>query len=162
MTLDFLATLGEGQGMTDTHIDDGDFVPFSDEYKATRQALTPDGWLSVMVDQCENTGIEMGVTLTVGGAIISGVLIGRTKWTEELAEFGEGNFFAKAIRDANEELTKPGGEDDDEPAFESFIHLREARFWSPRGPITKQGSLWRGRLSEVQGWSLGVLTTSAE
>jgi hypothetical protein len=39
-----------------------------------------------------------------------------------------------------------------------FIHLREARVFSPRGAgLPGNGMYWRGRLSEVSGWSFGLL-----
>jgi len=40
----------------------------------------------------------------------------------------------------------------------NFIHLREARVFSPRGTgLPGNGMHWRGRLSEVSGWSFGLL-----
>lgn len=43
-----------------------------------------------------------------------------------------------------------------------FIHLREARVFSPRGGgLPASGMHWRGRLSEVSGWSFGLLEAAA-
>jgi hypothetical protein len=42
-----------------------------------------------------------------------------------------------------------------------FIHLREARVFSPQGAgLPNNGMHWRGRLSEVSGWSFGLLETA--
>jgi hypothetical protein len=43
-----------------------------------------------------------------------------------------------------------------------FIHLRDARVFSPRGAgLPSHGMHWRGRLSEVSGWSFGLLEPAA-
>jgi hypothetical protein len=40
----------------------------------------------------------------------------------------------------------------------SYVHLREARVFSPGDPpLPGNGMYWRGRLSEVSGWSFGLL-----
>jgi hypothetical protein len=39
-----------------------------------------------------------------------------------------------------------------------FIHLREARVYGAgANPLPGNGMLWRGRLSDVAGWSFGLL-----
>ena len=39
----------------------------------------------------------------------------------------------------------------------SYIHMRNAEVHAPGGPGHLAPALWRGRLSHVSGWSLGVL-----
>jgi hypothetical protein len=114
-------------------------------------------------------GFGIGVTLVVAGAVITGTLIG---FREYFREYGKQ--WAKALgggenaRFAEERWSKVG--EDDLAALEhaatprfSYVHLKNARFVTGTMLVpTKGGMLWRGRLSEVSGFSFGGLTNTED
>lgn len=115
-------------------------------------------------------GFGLAITLTVRGAVVTGILIGAQEYytkygamwrnaigsdTEEGRKVEEHWVeFGKQTREMY--LEKPL--DDPSLSPPHYIHLSEARYVMgvslvPGAP----GMLWRGRLSEVSGFSLGTL-----
>ena len=104
------------------------------------------------------------ITLWVGGGMISGMLVSGSKffdvYTEEIV---------KGVKEEGKDATRKffremGGvyyEPSDSPAHNTaYIHLLDAKFWSPSGQIPSSkhsGPAWRGRLSQITGYSLGQL-----
>jgi hypothetical protein len=127
-----------------------------------------DWFLAELVRRANEGGLSVGVTLCVGGTLVSGSLIGGRAYFESIAERA-----AVGARDAQEAerarafLRSPAAmygtvsdgapEPDDEPLV--YIHLAHARFFtSSARPITgKPGVLWRGRLGAVDGFVLGTV-----
>jgi hypothetical protein len=134
--------------------------------------------LQAIVDLANNTGIEMGITLCVGGTVLSGQLISGKAYFEEIAnealqasgsadagvrlvlsEF-LGNL-GKSIYERTENEEESGKEvDRTMKRLPGFIHLRDAKFFHNSGqPMPgNRGIRWRGRLSAVDGFSLGVMS----
>lgn len=138
----------------------------------------------------ERTESGTGLVLTVKGVVISGELIPAWQWHEEL-EQGIRDAHVRAGQDPEHagfaELFKLAAEStrqrrDEQRALEEldqlpqryrdligqeertqFIHLRDARVFSPgNAGLPGNGLLWRGRLSEVSGWSFGKLSTDSD
>ncbi|MDB6061290.1 MAG: hypothetical protein JWM78_1393 [Verrucomicrobiaceae bacterium] len=139
----------------------------SNEPALASQLMPPhpkaDWLLSMLVSFANELSLELGVTINTGGAIISGTLIGGKTYLVELSEvFAKANG-EQAVNDAlsqgilrNQNIY----ETDETPALPpAYIHLRNARFWAPDGEslAATQGFLWRARLSEVSGFSIGGL-----
>lgn len=115
-------------------------------------------------------GVEIGVTLAVGGSIISGILVSGKTYFAELGETLKGasksegdmqSVLGEAWKGYTALYEKPEGAPDDwvvPPA--GYIHLRNARYFAPGQPPvpTNQGVLWRGKLSAVDGFSIGNLS----
>ncbi|WP_214367076.1 hypothetical protein [Pseudonocardia sp. H11422] len=133
-----------------------------------------------------------GVILTLSGLVVSGRVIPRWQWFDEVEHASRAAFtvhtggsiddehggWATLFRDVSETLMQ----DHDEYAAvkdavqslperyrrrlahidpTNFIHLREARVFSPGGAaLPGNGMHWRGRLSEISGWSFGLLETA--
>lgn len=105
--------------------------------------------------------VEIGLTLALPGTVISGILIGRNKWLDLLAESGASQgeraaAFKNSLRTA---LRLPEQEDDPEAAEQvryGFLHLRDAAIQSGH-LMTAKGMLWRVRIDEVSAWTLTVL-----
>lgn len=109
---------------------------------------------------------SISITLWVGGGLISGMLVSGSKFFDAYTDE-----IVKVVDDEGKDATRKffrelGGvyyEPSDAPAHDtSFIHLLEAKFWSPSGqipPATNAGVAWRGRLSQITGYSLGRLLT---
>lgn len=126
-----------------------------------------DWFLTQMIETVINRGVEIGVTLTVGGSVVSGMLISGKTYFEELGELltgaskAEGDV-ASALGEAwpayAQLYEKPEGAGDDwiEPPA-TYIHLRNAYYLMPgSGSLPgKPGMLWRGRISSVDGFSIG-------
>lgn len=125
-----------------------------DQVKLAIDGRSVDWYLQALVSIVDSLPVEMGITLVIGGSVVSGTLIGRKKFFEFLSrEFSEAWPLDKArFRDA---MTPedPGTEDD--PALTQYLHLADARIISPGGTIpANRGVLWRGKINAVSGFSL--------
>lgn len=105
------------------------------------------------------------ITLWTNAGIISGDLISAKSYAELYSE----KFLGRFPPDSAEAPAKMlswlfGGYFSDEPPkanSTAFIHLREAKLFLPNGVVpASQGVLWRGRISQVTGFNLGVLSQS--
>jgi hypothetical protein len=114
-----------------------------------------------MLDEDKSNTSALSVTLQVGGALVCGELIGHGRWQSELKAWlatvgGSSDVISDLVGIVQEELAENG------PDRPSHLHLRDAKFitnylGSMEG-ITAQGPsrpLWRARIADVQGWSLG-------
>jgi hypothetical protein len=135
-----------------------------------------------VVRAANNSDIEQGIRLTVGGATISGELISGKRYFEELAasimkgpvtvghpgervevDTAAADAFKSIIAESYKFWTriydKPEGAPDDyAPPPPKFIHLRKAIWIYPNGKVMPTGGVvWRGRLSAVDGFSIGRL-----
>lgn len=131
--------------------------------------------LRMFVDISNQSGMEIGVTLNVRGTLVTGILIPYYVWLETIgAQFASG-FEDEGVRAAirgsyerlaREEKASQDAREDGEKQHVSedepwFIHLRGARVLTPEGFIGTDDTIWRGRLSEVEGFFLGVLGQDA-
>jgi hypothetical protein len=127
-----------------------------------------DIFLASLVSLANTLGVEQGITLAVGGALISGQLIGGRQYFEELAavvtsgattgdqEVRSG--IADSFRAWTAIYDKPDPLPDDYIApVPGYIHLRDARWIYPGGTVipTNRGVLWRGKISAIDGFCLG-------
>jgi hypothetical protein len=119
---------------------------------------TPDAHLEMLLRLVEaQPGASVAVTLTTVGGIVSGSLVASRIW----AERWEG-VVARAVGDQDhaEQVvllprTVQNAVDDAGPdGLHDFAHLIDVTFLSAPGPPTSP--LWRGRVSDVSGWSLGA------
>ncbi|RWF81007.1 MAG: hypothetical protein EOQ36_31700 [Mesorhizobium sp.] len=128
-----------------------------------------DWFLQNLVDLVNNTGISMGITLTVGGSLITGELVSGKKYFDDFGKTFAGDFqesspeFIKEIQGLYAqygEIYAPNPNGVKVPP--SYIHLKDVHVYSgSSNPIPdRDGNWWRGRLSEVQGFMLGSLSAS--
>lgn len=128
-----------------------------DQNPTTAQAV--DELLQLLV-ACAREGVALPMTLYVKGTIVSGKLIGQhrflTQWVEQFSSWmGD---------EARETMRNAFGLDEPEPDYKDmdasdirFIHLEEAKVFTPgQNPLPSNGMLWRGRLTEVDGFSYGT------
>ncbi|CAN7774730.1 gas vesicle accessory protein GvpU [Paraburkholderia hospita] len=121
-----------------------------------------DFYLQNLVTMANTQDVEMGITLVLGGTVITGQLISGKTYFESF-----GALFAsawnsdedgkKAIQEAMSKPAEMYGPDKSDAAGPSFIHLKNATVRTPSGALTNQGVLWRGRLTEVSGFMLGEI-----
>jgi hypothetical protein len=132
----------------------------------------PDGtdwFLAWLISLANGYGLEQGITLSVGGASVTGLLIsGRDYFTEIGSVIEQGNFHgaAETLRPvlalAYSQWSQVYPKIDTghaEPIERStYIHLRRARIVTSDGKeMPPAGGLWRGKLSAVEGFMLGEL-----
>lgn len=113
-------------------------------------------------------GISIGITLVVGGSVISGNLIGAQEYfigvgdaIKEGTTSKGGQSFRDALSQRFHELASEYDEEgpSDEKELPSYIHLKEARvFAAGTDPMPSEGMWWRGRLDRVDGFTLGALS----
>jgi hypothetical protein len=121
-----------------------------------------DWFLALLVRFANQEALTVGVSLIIGGVVVSGTLVGGKEYFEGFA-----NELADAAKDEDRELTRTAFlkyREMYDPLPEEvpveYIHLRDAHFVYP-GRVavpTNRGVWWRGRLGEVGGWNLGELT----
>lgn len=156
--------------MTDENID-------ADEHENTPSSQTQENsvfdrdpetdWYLGWIVGLGEKGLETGITLTVGGNLVTGTLISGRKYFEEMGALiqkanGLSPDLSKALANTFsqwKDLYPESGDDDDTKEHYNFIHLRRARFMADGQNFLpqKQGLLWRAKLSRVDGFSMGVL-----
>jgi hypothetical protein len=150
------------------------------EIKDSYEIYSIDWFLQDLVNMANKWGLEIGITLNIGGSLISGIIISGDKYFKEFALLFRSGFSNPKFENVGEKLEayifeyskiyafqeeteknekgKKESEDNKQKG-PSFIHLSNARIYSHSGePIPKNNSvLWRGKISSVDGFSLGKL-----
>jgi hypothetical protein len=128
----------------------------------------------------KGTEMEVSVTLAIGGLIVSGLMVSDKAYYRGIAEGlrnvtgGGSPEIAKAVGEALaeqlEELAKPSASWQNEQSEASaedaagdqawptvYIHLKDAQLYQPGyvSPAPVIATWWRGRLSAVDGFTLG-------
>lgn len=122
-----------------------------------------DWHLAKLVDIANgNFGVSIGVTLTVNGALVSGLLISGKEYFEsvaiELAKDSD-NSVSMGLSEGMKELSEKRYGSKFNPATHrtAFIHLKNARHFLGGVFVPENGTFWRGKLCDVSGFSLGLL-----
>ncbi|MDE2696267.1 MAG: gas vesicle protein [Chloroflexota bacterium] len=151
--------------------------------------IEPDWFLQQLVGLVNRVDIEFGITLCVGGGLVSGTLVGGAKYFEGFGDDIEDGFteafggeeerpiardIANQFRQHADLYSQHDAESDiaDRESDQTvtarnapprFVHLSSARFFFGEGEHlpTNRGVWWRGRLDAVEGFSLGVLSVDA-
>jgi hypothetical protein len=120
--------------------------------------------LQQLVTNTNTLGHSYSVTLQVGGLLVTDLMISGAEYFKAMAEIFEAHMAdpdgAKVFADSWREVGSTiygNPEYSSEPP--SYIHLKNARYVAPGGKVapSEEGVLWRGRLSEVQGFNIGSL-----
>lgn len=138
------------------------------EERLKEMVRSEDWFLQSLVNVVNGGQLSFGVTLNVGGFLISGVMVSGREYFDGLGgDFASGVDDSEAASLIKETFNKYGAIydiDDVEGKEEglprpAYIHMRDAQFFSTSGdPVpSNQGVWWRGRISEVQGFVLGCL-----
>lgn len=126
-----------------------------------------DPLLQSIINTSNRTGNNHAFTFTVGGNLVSGILISANEYYDQLAiefssQFETENGSAESVKFKILKLKQnPTDIDENAPAVQ-FVHLREAEVFTSNGlPIAPGGVLWRGKISSIDGWNVGRLLTSS-
>ncbi|UVC19231.1 hypothetical protein IHQ72_33200 [Mesorhizobium onobrychidis] len=127
-----------------------------------------DWFLQNLVDLVNHTGVSIGITLTVGGVLVSGQLTSGKKYFEEFGKTFAGGFkdgdpefiaYLEKVYSQYGDIYAPSKSKGEHKELPSYVHLKDVHIFSAPGrPIpTEDGNWWRGRICEVQGFMLGSL-----
>lgn len=118
-----------------------------------------DGLLQLLVASA-NAGSAAPLTLFVGGATISGVLIGHKEYLDVFTTHMATGWDEDEVRELKESFglfDEPEVEKEDSAQSLRYIHLRDAKVFAPgQQPLPANGLLWRGKLAAVDGFSYGI------
>lgn len=139
----------------------------------TQTALEPfppaaqsDWFLQRLASLVNDDELEIGITLQVSGLLVSGVLVSGAAYFQAIAQnFSEGLSahadFAQAMKDGIGSFSGvyAQGGTSAAPPLPQYLHLKNAQFFNTAGvPIPEnQRVWWRGRVSEVGGFTIGQL-----
>jgi hypothetical protein len=111
------------------------------------------------------SGSFVGITLNVEGQVVSGKLISAIQYYRSYADIWEGALgtgehskgYIEPWRELALTMETEDSESEDAPP-PRYIHLADAKYIYGTSIIpTSEGMLWRGLISKVSGFSLGVL-----
>lgn len=129
-------------------------------------AAPSDWFLQRLASLANDDGLEIGITLQVSGLLVSGVLVSGAAYFQAIAQnFSEGLAahadLAQAMKDGIGSFSGvyEKGTSNAAPPLPQYLHLKNAQFFNTAGaPIPEnQRVWWRGRVSEVGGFTIGQL-----
>jgi hypothetical protein len=144
--------------------------------------LPEDSFLHALV-RLADSEIEFAVTLSVGGLLISGTIIRFSEYlklfgnqisasTPELQDEVTRTFVALADkaqdaereREREKEIWQSVGKHPEDDFTPRYIHLKDAKFFlaADNGIPTQGGTLWRGKIVSVDGFSLGLISATSD
>ncbi|MGG1629317.1 gas vesicle accessory protein GvpU [Rossellomorea sp. NRS-1567] len=120
-----------------------------------------DSILEFFVQASNKHDFSLDITLNVNGAVITGTLVSAKEYFDSLSEtFEDGSEVAQKL---SEELAKAGESVDENQSTEAhFIHLKNTKVYcGDSKPTPSKGKImWRGKISEVDGFFLGKISES--
>ena len=147
-----------------------DFEVLKSDGSEEAASLHINDWFLQELIELAEVGVELPVTLTVGGSHINGRLVSGVRFFEEIsANMSDSTAVAgleslpdtlsKRFKSHTERYLRPG---EDRPPLgalkPNFVHLRDARWQSPDGKtFPSNGSYWRGKISAVDGFMIGEI-----
>jgi hypothetical protein len=143
--------------------------PSEIEIKQSFEGISLDWYLQHLVKLANDTGLEFGITLSVGGSVVSGTLISGRKYFDKFASEFSASWPGQDKEEIKSSISKIGAiydkPDNEEDRLVNpppqFIHLANARIFHGREMLPSSvGVLWRGKLNAVSGFSLGSLSTT--
>ncbi|WP_227937111.1 gas vesicle accessory protein GvpU [Alkalihalobacillus deserti] len=121
-----------------------------------------DSILEFFVQAANKHDFSLDITLNVNGAVITGTLISAKDYFETLSEtFEDGSEVAEKLSD---KFAKAGDAFETSNDLEAhFIHLKNTKVYcGDSKPTPSSGKiLWRGKLSEVNGFFLGRISDNS-
>lgn len=122
-----------------------------------------DPFLLSLVSIVHSQPLTFGVTLTTTGGVVSGTLISTKEYFDRFSQAFANAWPGGPNEDIRSSFSKWGDQRGNEfssaeDGHDPFIHLMNARFVDGAGavPTGDQGILWRGKLEDVVGFSLGA------
>ncbi|SER44898.1 hypothetical protein SAMN04487944_104160 [Gracilibacillus ureilyticus] len=120
-----------------------------------------DDILGFFVQATNKHDFNLDITLNVKGALVSGTTISAQEYFAELSEvFEDGNDTSKKISEQLMHASDGAESATEEPA--KFIHLKHTKVYcgDSKSTPSKGKILWRGKLSDIDGFFLGKIAES--
>lgn len=142
---------------------DVDQSPFEDEAFVKREweGRQTDWLLQWFVNFVNETPLEIGVTISMGGVLISGSLISHSSYFTKLADgfssaFSniEGADVAEIKRMMLGFHEKPVVREGERAPAPQYLHLSDVKVLTGSN-VTNVNSVWRGKISSIDGFILG-------
>jgi len=134
-----------------------------DVERVTNVDLKPDWFIQNVVHMATH-GVEMGVTLTLGGCIVSGTLISGKKYFDAMKDQILESVEDEPTRDMMLGFIEANSShydkdpSDCEPKSNGYIHIKDAKLIDSSGSsVPDTGMLWRGKISQVVGITIGSI-----
>ncbi|WP_139271784.1 gas vesicle accessory protein GvpU [Pseudomonas sp. NFACC04-2] len=119
-----------------------------------------DDTLQSIVHIANDFGIEASISLTIGGSLVTGILISvNTYFDQVIAGFagaaeGGVNSGVDTMTQLLTARRPPGGSS----VPSQYLHLKDAKVYNGGNvPIPGDGTLWRGKISSVDGFFFGIV-----
>jgi len=129
---------------------------------SSSSGTTKDNILEFFVKAANIHDFTLDITLNVKGAVITGTIVSAKEYFETLSEiFDDGNEVAQKL---SEQLSRAGESAHSDGSSEAnFIHMKETKVYcgDSKSTPSKGEILWRGKLSEVDGFFLGKIYDSS-
>ena len=138
--------------------------------KESEQIGTDDAVILMFLNLAEENGIEIPITLSVSGAVISGTLINASTYYAEITESSKlpnttiSKIMYKNFNDLKEAYAKQKQEKQEKADKEAeenvltFIHLKDVKYLGTGvQPPSSSSNWWRGRISSIDGFSFNSL-----
>lgn len=114
-----------------------------------------------LVNGAADGGLSFGITLQMGGLLVSGTVIAGDKYFEQFGEtfagaFDNGDRVKQAIARFGDRYRDGRAGQAANDAGVGYIHLENCRFGDVNA-LSHFAPLWRGRIAEVDGFFLGLL-----
>ncbi|GLY13486.1 hypothetical protein Kisp01_05020 [Kineosporia sp. NBRC 101677] len=166
MWLEVRRFAAEHSGMTD------DTMAIGTMMLEAAPPVSGDPILRLFASIAEQASFDLGITVSVDGALVTGVLVGQDEWLRLLGQTLDGGesiatslrrYLDKGFHEAVTEVIEPLREDPQPEEYE-YLHLRNARYvmgesFVPTPPT--EPVLWRGRIDHISGWSWGTVSAHA-
>ncbi len=115
-----------------------------------------DPLLRLFADRASRKGIEMEITLQVGGLLVAGYLTSAAAYCDRLdSQLSEGLARLDPSFQADQGAEQAAEADLNAANEPEFIHLRDAYICGPDGAVVRSPA-WRGRLASVDAFTLGI------
>ena len=132
---------------------------------STGTAPSKDWFLQLLVNLANRDRFELDITLTVGGTLILGTLASVRDYFNDLGAYFASPFESTVNSEELKTTFQTIGDQcacvtpSEQTETPSYIHLKNAKFFNVSGKLLSgvTGVWWRGRLSEIQGFSPGLL-----
>lgn len=123
-----------------------------------------DPFLQELVGMVNKAPVGFGITLVVPGGVVTGNMISKKRYFELLGDSMASAWPGESKEDIRAAFANRGidveSENDGEIKVQpQCIHLENAKVVSGTTFIPSNGCVWRGRISAVSGYSMGVLST---
>ena len=127
--------------------------------------------LEFLIRKVEETGIGAGITLSINGSILTGNLIKSKIYYDKMIEmydFDNSQLTAKNQEEIDKwndyhteyvDLINELKKQDPQQNLK-YIHLEHVTFRNVNSNILTQAIVWRGKLSSIDGFSIGISSNS--